>query len=411
MAKKAIGGRVAVLGAGLAGCAAALDAAQQGLHVDLFEKLPHPVRAASLHNEGKLHLGYVYAADPERATHRILAEGSLRFLADIEALTGVPATLAPVSRPFHYAVPRDSLVTPSEVEAHFASVDATVMDLLREGAPYPIAYSPARRVMPVDIGVAEPYVLAAFKTSEVALQTGWIADVVGAAVLASSQIRFYGGHHIRSAALASDRVKLEWDSADGPGSNDYDGVVNALWQDRARLDAELGLEVPVDQWLRYKAAMEIHQLTPATVKQLPSLTLITGPYGDLVNHSNGTAYISWYPSCKLAEASGLDAASLEGVLGAVDRSAMFQESIEALARYVPAASDLLSRSANTRVGGGIIVARGKSDIDVIESGLHRRSDIGVHDHGLWVSIDTGKYCTAPWFGREAAATLVNRLAG
>ncbi len=167
--------------------------------------------------------------------------------------------------------------------------------------------------------------------------------------------------------------------------------------------------MPADQWLRYKAAIELDALDEATVRTLPSLTLITGPYGGLVNHGDGSAYVSWYPACKLGETSGLDASGLERSLENVEPAALTESSVEALAGFVPATQTLLVKSENARVGGGVIVARGHSDIDVIESGLHRRSDIGVRDHGLWISIDTGKYCTAPWFGREAAMTLMRRL--
>lgn len=244
------GGRqIAVLGAGLAGCAAALQAARCGLKVDLFDRLPYPMRAASLHNEGKLHLGYVYAADPDRATHQRLTMGSLRFLFDIEVLTGVPRTTASVSRRFHYAAPHDSLFSVDAIEAHFEAVDENVLQLLRDGAPYPVAFSRSLRVTPGEVGLSDSSVSAAFETSEVALETGWIADLVGAAVLSMPQITFHGSHEICSAGIESNGARIEWMGPEASGSRQYCGVINALWQDRARLDAKAGLDSPLDQWL------------------------------------------------------------------------------------------------------------------------------------------------------------------
>ncbi len=182
-----------MLGAGLAGCTAALQAARNGFYVDLFDRLLHPVRAASLYNEGKLYLGYVYAADPDQATHQRLAKGSLRFLYDLEALTGAPRTEVPVSRPFFYAVPDDSLFAADAVEAHLESVDQSVSALLRDGVPYPVPFQPSRRVSAIKAGVNEQGVSAVFETSEVAVDTGWVADLLGAAVLSSPQIVFKGG--------------------------------------------------------------------------------------------------------------------------------------------------------------------------------------------------------------------------
>jgi glycine/D-amino acid oxidase-like deaminating enzyme len=55
---------VGVLGAGIMGCCLALELAQRGRRVDLLDLAPAPMTGASLHNEGKLHLGFVYAKDP-----------------------------------------------------------------------------------------------------------------------------------------------------------------------------------------------------------------------------------------------------------------------------------------------------------------------------------------------------------
>ena len=39
------------------------------------------------------------------------------------------------------------------------------------------------------------------------------------------------------------------------------------------------------------------------------------------------------------------------------------------------------------------------------STLHRRSDYGVARVGNYVSVDTGKYSTAPWLARSIAREL------
>ena len=45
----------------------ALELARHGVEVDLFDRPTRPMTGASGHNEGKLHLGYVYANDPTPA--------------------------------------------------------------------------------------------------------------------------------------------------------------------------------------------------------------------------------------------------------------------------------------------------------------------------------------------------------
>jgi hypothetical protein len=55
----------------------------------------------------------------------------------------------------------------------------------------------------------------------------------------------------------------------------------------------------------------------------------------------------------------------------------------------------------------VIVCWGATDIDDPSSELHRRRDIGVHDHDGYFSIDTGKLTCAPLFATE----LADRVAG
>src|SRR5687768_9383826 len=71
--------RVAVLGAGIMGAAAAINLARRGFDVTVFDREHAPMSAASRWNEGKIHLGYIYGADPTLATAQHLLTGGLQF--------------------------------------------------------------------------------------------------------------------------------------------------------------------------------------------------------------------------------------------------------------------------------------------------------------------------------------------
>ena len=71
--------RVAVLGAGIMGCSVAIQLARRGFDVTVFDREPAPMAAASRWNEGKIHLGYIYGADPTLATAQHLLTGGLLF--------------------------------------------------------------------------------------------------------------------------------------------------------------------------------------------------------------------------------------------------------------------------------------------------------------------------------------------
>ena len=115
-----------VLGAGLAGCCTALSLAARGFEVDLYDRHKLPMNGASLHNEGKLHLGYVYAADPESRSHEVMIRGSSSFRPILQKLTGVPISAFKLSIPFIYAIPEDSQISPEKLTRHFKEVDASI---------------------------------------------------------------------------------------------------------------------------------------------------------------------------------------------------------------------------------------------------------------------------------------------
>jgi glycerol-3-phosphate dehydrogenase len=102
-----------VLGAGLQGAGAALELARRGIAVALVEQDELTVNRASLRNEGKIHLGFIYANDISRDTAFLQLEGALRFRAIVARWLGPEAEWLVTSTPFHYLVARDSVISPA----------------------------------------------------------------------------------------------------------------------------------------------------------------------------------------------------------------------------------------------------------------------------------------------------------
>ena len=78
--------RIGVLGAGIQGSCVALELARRGYRVDLLDKNELAVSQASLQNEGKIHLGFVYASDSSLRTASRMLEGSRRFASLLSVL-------------------------------------------------------------------------------------------------------------------------------------------------------------------------------------------------------------------------------------------------------------------------------------------------------------------------------------
>ena len=76
---------ILVLGAGLQGTGVALELARRRIPVTLVDQDPRPLNRASLRNEGKIHLGFIYANDRSLGTAFLQLEGALRFRGIVES--------------------------------------------------------------------------------------------------------------------------------------------------------------------------------------------------------------------------------------------------------------------------------------------------------------------------------------
>jgi hypothetical protein len=83
-----------------------------------------------------------------------------------------------------------------------------------------------------------------------------------------------------------------------------------------------------------------------------------------------------------------------------------RETIAAIAAWMPA----IANAAPLAVDAGSIVAHGHTDVDDRASGLHRRTQVGVHSVGPYHSVDPGKLTTAPVFALEAAERVARGFA-
>ena len=76
-----------------------------------------------------------------------------------------------------------------------------------------------------------------------------------------------------------------------------------------------------------------------------------------------------------------------------------------LAPYFPRLRGVLD-DAQIVVGGGWVVAPGRGTLGDATSDLHRRDRFGVRRSGSYISVDTGKYSTAPWLAQRIAEEVM-----
>lgn len=437
MVSKSCSADIGILGAGILGCCLALELAQRGYRVKLIDLASTPMTGASLHNEGKLHLGFVYANDPLKETHGLMLRGSLAFSRIIEKLSGYGAASFLPSQPFHYFVPIDSQLDMIAIENHFQEVEEAIHEVTRISGNLYLDHGVDRyyeRNSSSDHGSMffPSLTLGSFRTEERSVSPVAVANILSRAIKNQQNINFIGNTEVLAAArLACGDVEIESRLNGEVSLNRYSCVANCLWDDRLRVDATAGIRDHGPWMLRYKVTVKISVPT-AVPNNIPSATGILGTFGDVVNYNNGSYYISWYPLCKIAQTMEEDGRKLHGMVhkgtlsrcikkmmssypsishfvAAIAHRKFIKDNILEMAAYIPSMHALLNTEKRCELGGGVIMARGETDINDPMSYLHRRSAIGPVAYGSYVTIDTGKYCTAPLFAMETADMIADVL--
>jgi glycine/D-amino acid oxidase-like deaminating enzyme len=393
--------RVGILGGGLQGCCIALSLAERGVDVTLFDRNDQLLSRAAVANEGKIHLGYMYANDPGLSTARVMMQGALAFAPFFARHLGLSNDSMTISRPAAYVVHRDSQRTPDDVSQYLDSVHALIREASegrgdayfgRELSDGPRVWSAAQREAEFDPEVA----LAAFDTPEVAIDPVVLAAAVRDRLGAERRIDIRLRHEVLSVEDEGDLDVV----ARGPGGASrerFDHVVNALWDGRFAVNEKRGLRAdrPWLHRLKYGVSFRL----PPGVSLPPSATFVSGPFGEVVSYGDGLTYLTWYPVC------------LQGISNEVtpppdwptypqepQRSQLLEGTLNAMARFVPSLRALdPAKLKDVTVKGGVIVAWGQTDIYDPSSELHRRFEIGVTSTGRFHSVDPGKLTMAPYF--------------
>jgi hypothetical protein len=389
------------------GCCCALALAARGARATIFDRNERLLSRAAVANEGKIHLGYMYASDPSLATARMMARGALSFAPFLARHLEVAVDSFKVSEPAAYVVHRDSQRSPEEVRDYLAAAHAIVAEAGEGGAYFgrdltvPLRpWSAAELEARFDPKIA----LAAFESPEVAIDPVALADLIRERIADDPRIEVCLGHEVDSVEDKDDPLVVTTAST-GPARRGFDHVVNALWDGRMAVDRHVGLR-PTRPWLhRLKYGVRLRLADQA--ERPPSATFVSGPFGEVVSYWDGLVYLTWYPACLVAMSQELAPPEWPTSPDEPLRSRIMSGTLDAMAEVVRAMggwqrSDLL----DVAVKGGVIVAWGETDIYDRQSELHHRYEIGITSAGRYHSINPGKLTTAPYFADIAADRIL-----
>lgn len=399
---------VVVIGAGLAGCVAALELHSAGVDVVLIDSERSPMSGASRFNEGKIHLGYVYSKDATGRTVHLMQQGALAFEPILRPHLGHALDGIPRSAPFDYVVHPESLMNTTELAERYAHIAGCLASRRSSTGPQP---HPGDSLAPTirrrdahevrEIGLSPSGGHDVFASDERAIDPFSLADAVGDAVREKA-LDLRCGVWVEAVSEESGRYML---STDGGRLGPFDSVINASWGSRQLLDRSVGI-IDGERWnYRHKYFLRVRK--EGIGKVLPSITWAVGPFGDVATYGEDIAYLSWYPTGRTRWSSngalpppkpsppaGLACSLTHGILAG-------------LAELLPIVGSIDPAVDEIEVWGGLISGNGATDISDPLSGLHRRDNIGVTSARGYHSISTGKLTTAPLMGQRAAQAVLS----
>ena len=396
------------------GCCAALALAARGAEVVLYDRADRLLTRAAVANEGKIHLGYMYANDPGLATARMMVRGAFDFAPFLSRHLGIDPEGIQVSAPATYVVHRDSQRNVDEVAAYLDAVHGLVAEAEacgrgryfgREMTASLRRWSEAGRRACFDPAV----ILAAFDSPELAVDPVALTDAIRARIADEPAIALRLLHEVHAVEDADAPVVVATHAGNAARER-FDHVVNALWEGRLAIDATLGL-APQRPWL-HRLKYGVSFRLPDGAVRPPSTTVISGPFGEVVTYPDGSLYLTWYPTCLRAMSRDLTPPNWPSCPSQPDSASIAEGTLAAIAAFVAPLRGLsVADLGDLVVRGGAIVAWGATDIYDVASELHHRFEIGVTTHRRYHSVDPGKLTLAPHFAEAVAdRILAGRLA-
>lgn len=400
--------KVIIMGAGIQGICCALALADSCNEIILIDKTPEPLLRSGLRNEGKIHMGFVYANDPGFRTASLMLQSALQFAPLIETFIGRPVDWIPLrAKKFSYLILNDTMVAEDKILQHYARLQQEY-NQIKSGS---LHYMGVQLDSIWEDSYNQPPIInfdriqRCIPTEEVAIDLVKFRDLLLGEIAKRSNIHFLGNCDIKSIEQTTYGYTIQGLNGDQKAwTKESSTVINCLWENRLYFDKQLGIS-PQKKWV-YRLKHRILGKASANIAALDSYTFVLGAFGDIVNYSDESTYLSWYPACMSGWSTDLTTPqswedACNGKMVLENNRDWVNKALVELDTYFPGMKDF----EVNQIDGGIIFSWGKTDIVDNESELHQRFNIGIHQQEGYFSIDTGKFTSAPLFAQELKQLL------
>ena len=387
-----------IIGTGIQGCTIALQLQKRGYHINLIDQSPEMYRQASLNQEGKIHLGFIYAMDFSHKTAQKMLTDAMMFAPVMDKLIRKKIDWEKLkSKKFNYLVSRTSMLSPDFLTNYYTAVEEHYQLLLTDDRLHYLGKRP-KRLFNVSKATSGYFnsdqIQSVFNTEEYAVDPVRIRQIFMEELRSQPQIKCLLNHQV-TGITQDESGYTTW--SQGPDKTieiKSDIIINAAWSGKRSIDAFMGIKDESIWTHRLKAGFIFR---PPVRKNIPSFSIVQGSYGDYVEYPhNNYVYYSWYPDCMLGQSSELAIPDYwqqicEGNFEKGVFNSIAEKSLQALKMILPD----IDLGNPTSVRAGIILARGYRSINDPESELHLRADPPVKVQQGYFSINTGKFTSAP----------------
>jgi glycine/D-amino acid oxidase-like deaminating enzyme len=236
-----------------------------------------------------------------------------------------------------------------------------------------------------------------FETQEKSIDSRLFAPELVKRVKQLPQVDLFCQHRVQAVQRNGDGFELQVMTAQGEKTIHADAVINCAWSDRIRLDETVGMKnTPKNLSYRVKHRVIVQPIH--NQHDLCPVTMVQGPYGDVLPYADGTVYLSWYPLCR----THFDTMPPNSMVSNPQLLAdVSRQTVQAMGAMFPALQNARVLSASPCV----IVAPGQQDVDDPLSQLHQRNQSGPKHAAGWWSVDTGKLTLAPLHAKQMLEQL------
>lgn len=391
---------VVIMGAGIQGICCALALSNLNISVTLVDKTPEPLSRSGLRNEGKIHLGFIYANDPSFRSASLMLRSAISFSSMIESFVGYKVDWTPLrSRKFNYLVLENTMLPYSSIVSHYEQLQKEY-ESIRDYSLHYLGNRPEQLFTydaPEIPELNKDVVKKCIPTEELAVNLHGLRDLLITEMNTRTNITFLGSHCVKEIQKASFGYRLTGKKAsDESWTIDTGQLVNCLWENRLYFDNQLGIN-PGRKWV-YRLKYRILGIPDDHIAALDSFTCVLGAFGDLVNYDNHYSYLSWYPECMRGWSTDITTPESweDACNGKMEKEEWVEKALAGLDHIFPGMANFDIR----QLDGGIIFSWGKTDIVDMNSELHNRFEIGINHVDGYYSIDTGKFTSAPYFAEK-----------